>query len=325
MDQPLVSVIVICYKNLSKIYDTLDSILKQDYPRIEILIHDDGTPEYEGEWRKIEGYVKKNRTPNIVSFLMEHLEKNVGTSRNCNHAIFMSHGRYIKFISPEDELYSTDVLSQCVEYAEKHRARIVAGQTYVKRRYGEAEDKVRQTVVYRWRARHGRLCNLTPTDHDIRYMQGLNREKAKEILTSRCVLSTVAVFFHRELLEETGGFLEDYRLIEDVSYWPYIAMKDEKFYFTNIIMMKYALSGCSNGGSGNAEFNRDFSDIMKCTYIPNEKGGGVFNKTLKRIRMRQTDYIYATGHSIKDKIMFLDVQMYLLLRNIKYILIGTRI
>lgn len=43
----LVSVIVLSYKNIKGIYDTVDSILKQDYDNIEIVISDDGTPNFQ--------------------------------------------------------------------------------------------------------------------------------------------------------------------------------------------------------------------------------------------------------------------------------------
>ena len=49
----LVAVIVLSYKNVKGIYDTLDSVLSQDYENIEIIISDDATPNFCEEEAKI--------------------------------------------------------------------------------------------------------------------------------------------------------------------------------------------------------------------------------------------------------------------------------
>ncbi|MDD7378649.1 MAG: glycosyltransferase family 2 protein [Lachnospiraceae bacterium] len=327
MTQPLVSVLIPTYKSFEGIYKTLNSIFSQTYSNIEIVINDDGSPNY-GEYEsKIAKYIEEHKTPNISNVIFQHLEENVGTTQNCNSAIKVAKGKYLKAVPVDDELYDETVISKCVEFCEKNQARILVGQTFVKRRTGEDTDKVRNTASYRWKARSGRMCNITPTPKDIQYLKSLDTKTCNELLMSRCIISTVAVFFSMELLRETNGFLEDFRLIEDMTYWPYLAKKGEKFFFSEIIMMKYALNGVSNGGPLNSEFFRDYQIIMKEIYIKNEVRGGIFNPALKRLRNRQIDWMRVSreNNSIGNKLKYLDVICYQFWGNIKYLLAGTRL
>ncbi|MBQ3865751.1 MAG: glycosyltransferase, partial [Clostridia bacterium] len=42
----VISVIIISYREFSFIYETLDSIFKQDYPSIQIVVTDDCSPVF---------------------------------------------------------------------------------------------------------------------------------------------------------------------------------------------------------------------------------------------------------------------------------------
>ena len=51
-DNKMVSIILLSYKNLDGVYETLDSIFIQNYPELEIIISDDGTPGFDDEGEK---------------------------------------------------------------------------------------------------------------------------------------------------------------------------------------------------------------------------------------------------------------------------------
>ena len=55
MNRPLVSVGVLVYKNFHYIKDVINSILEQDYPNIELIISDDGSPDFCA--KEIENYI----------------------------------------------------------------------------------------------------------------------------------------------------------------------------------------------------------------------------------------------------------------------------
>ena len=327
MEKPLVSVIIICYKNFSSIYQALDSVFIQRYPSIEIIIQDDGSPDYNQHRNRIAQYIDSRKRDNIVSVVLNHLERNAGTSKNCNAGIALASGKYMKLLTPDDQLYDENVLEKCVACAEERQARIVVGQTFVKRRGSEEIDEVKETAGYRWTARSGRRCNLTPSTRDILYLGRLEKKKCNQILMSRCIISTISVFYRMDLLRETGGFLETYRLIEDMTYWPHLAARGERFCFAEIIMTRYALNGVSNGDALNQEFLRDYMELMKDIYIANEKRGGWLNPMLRRLRTRQIQWmgIASKGASGPARLRYLDVLLYEFLRNIKYLLTGSKL
>ena len=57
---PLVSCIVICYKKFEYLFDAIRSVLIQNYPRIELLVSDDASPDFERYREKITRFVQQN-------------------------------------------------------------------------------------------------------------------------------------------------------------------------------------------------------------------------------------------------------------------------
>ena len=90
MSKKLISQIILSYRNLPGIYETLDSVLMQDYPYIEIVISDDGSPEFEDEIPKIKRYVQEHKKENIKNLVMNAIAVNGGTVKNINSALYLN-------------------------------------------------------------------------------------------------------------------------------------------------------------------------------------------------------------------------------------------
>lgn len=318
MEKPLVSVILITYRKFENIYGVLDSILEQDYPKLELIIQDDASPEFETNREPINQYVTEHKRENVVRFVINHLENNVGTSKNINKGIEDAKGSYVKLATADDGFYSQDMITKCVDFSIENDARILVGQTFVHRRDNSVIDEVEDTIRYRWQSRHGKKCTLAPSNRDIDYLAGLSKEKCNRIIASRCIISTISVFYRMDLLQETNGFPEKYRLVEDMPYWPMLALKGEKFYFSHIRMMDYILDGISNGGAQYNIFSKDYNEIMNTIYIPNEYRGGIFNSYLKSIRQKAC----CVG---ENKQMSIEANLYNVWQGIKYLLLGTKL
>lgn len=321
---PLVSVVVLIYKNFDSLEKTLNSILNQTYNNIEIIIADDGSDNYLEKEEELKSFLNKNRKKNVHSIIYKHEKKNVGTVKNCNNAIRNSHGKYIKFISPGDELYDEHVLERCVYYAEKKGVKILVGQTFQKRRDGYAEDVIKDNLFYRWSARGGRKASLVPSNIDIYKLQSMTGEECRYTIMTKTVISTVSVFFSKRLLEESGGFNEKYRLIEDMPYWPVIAKAGVEFCFVKLIMMKYSMSGISNRQDihSHSQFELDRRDIIKTYYIVNMWEHTVICRYKKCLRMRELQLLDLKGIA---KTKYLDVIIWQFFKKIKYLLTGSRL
>ena len=65
---PLWSVLVFCYQNQNKLFGMLDSIFRQDYPRIQLIVSDDGSRDFDAE--AVRSYIEENRGGNITDVIV---------------------------------------------------------------------------------------------------------------------------------------------------------------------------------------------------------------------------------------------------------------
>ena len=107
---PLVSICIPAYNAERFIEETLESALRQDYPRLEIIVSDD---------------CSKDRTPEIVNgyenrrVRLLRQEKNLGRYANCNAVIYPSAGKYVCKLDADD-LLEPQYISSMVKVMEAH-------------------------------------------------------------------------------------------------------------------------------------------------------------------------------------------------------------
>jgi hypothetical protein len=104
---PLVSVIVPTMNRRASLAAALTSIANQTYPRLEIVIVNDGGPPLE------RGVLETERTLRIVEYA-----ENRGVSRAVNAGIAESCGKYIAILA-DDDLFCPDHLSRLVDALER--------------------------------------------------------------------------------------------------------------------------------------------------------------------------------------------------------------
>jgi len=324
--EDLVSVIVPCYKNFDGIENTVESIYRQDYGNIEIIVSDDGSPDFESRKDMLEKILGCHGD-NITNTVISHLPENAGTVKNCNSALGLAGGKYVKLLPPGDEFYSASVISDCVALLENMENTLLVGRTFCRNRNGENTGEYRNSVLYRYRARSGRKSIITPTLRDIRYIRNLSERKRSDLIKSRCIISTVSVFFPMEILKATNGFTEDYRLLEDMPYWPCLASRGVHFEFTELVMVLYSLGGISNSGVTDSPFFREYKRVMNEVYIENDSRFGIFNSRCRALRRKMIEWTEkkSTDNSMGTKLKNLDVILIGLYKNIKYLLFDTKL
>lgn len=92
-NQPLVSVITPTYNRAEFIEETLDSILDQDYPNVEIIVIDDGSTDDTPS--RLQAY--SNRATILV-------RENRGENATVNQGFELSRGRYVCVVNSDDPL-----------------------------------------------------------------------------------------------------------------------------------------------------------------------------------------------------------------------------
>ena len=111
MEKPLVSVIIPCYRKAQYLAATLESMQKQTYPAVEILVVDDGSPDNTRE--VVEPYLAQ--MPNLRYIHQE----NAGVSVARNHGIRSSSGRYVMALDADDAIEPT-YIERCADYLSAH-------------------------------------------------------------------------------------------------------------------------------------------------------------------------------------------------------------
>ena len=65
---PLISIIVLSYNNSTYIFESINSILQQNYKNIELIITDDGTQDFNKQ--TYVDYILKNRKETITNLIV---------------------------------------------------------------------------------------------------------------------------------------------------------------------------------------------------------------------------------------------------------------
>lgn len=199
----LVSVIVLCYQNEFQLQPTLESIIKQDYARIEIIISDDGSDEFDINKWKI--WCSSNGNKNIENVRVLRRPINQGTVKNLRNALHEIRGDYYMILFPGDCLYETSSISMLMMCAalNKHRELLIMGK---------AVDSDSSYC----------LRNEILSDDDYNMLKTRNAKTLFQRLISGCCITEISSLHRRDFPELVDGYDTDYRYYED--YPTYIRM-----------------------------------------------------------------------------------------------------
>jgi glycosyltransferase involved in cell wall biosynthesis len=224
MSEPeLISVIVPAYNSESTIIETLDSIANQTYKNIELIVcsdkSTDGTDKIVQNWINERPRREEAILPRLIS-----QSSNIGLTRNLNAALKLSSGAWIKIIAADDVL-----MPECIETLHKEckdkQADIAFGNII---RFKTRANGERETFVDQDKGTIARNFSLEP--------QGFFKE-----LVKKCFLQAPAAMISKQLLLETKGFDEKYRLMEDWPFWLKCCEMGKKFSYIDKDVVWYRI------------------------------------------------------------------------------------
>jgi glycosyltransferase EpsH len=113
----LVSIIIPVYKTEKFIAECMETVLSQDYPNIEVILVDDGSPD--GAGAKCDGYASggalaggaQHKTVRVIH------KENSGIGLSRNEGVKAANGKYVYFLDSDDKLDGTGAISCLVEAA----------------------------------------------------------------------------------------------------------------------------------------------------------------------------------------------------------------
>lgn len=194
-DGSLVSVLIPSYHSGEKLIRAIDSVLRQSYRPLQLIVCDDGTEDFDSS--AVEGYIAERA--NKVDFAVFHQAENLGTVRNLNTALVNAAGGWIIPLAADDVFGSEQAVSKLV--------RQISGSGH------------------RWLIARTELCSermeqsgqVVPSEADLALISEGDVQAIYHRLCESCFLPSSGAVYERRLLDEAGGFDEHYQLVED---WP---------------------------------------------------------------------------------------------------------
>lgn len=215
------SVIILTYKQLKHLPNTIKSIVGQTYPCIEIVISDDGTPGF--DVNSIRAVCDKYCGPKNIKYVICHAEKNQGTVKNFNQGIAASTGALIIPMAGDNQFYSKDAIHKIVVSYEKKQWLIATGKQVL--------------------CEENQKLEIRPYKNEIALLKKANeRYLALRLAMFPCFIGGAVTTYSRDVFQKHGMFDEDYMLLEDCPYYVKILMKGEKIEFINEILVNHSVN-----------------------------------------------------------------------------------
>ncbi|TXJ24990.1 MAG: glycosyltransferase [Chitinophagaceae bacterium] len=223
---PLVSVIVLTYNSSLYVLETLDSIKKQTYRNIELIITDDYSQDDTVDICK--KWLNANRNSFSNALLVES-DQNTGISPNCNRALKQASGKWIKLIAGDDALEET-VISDYISFSANYpQAAAIFCRMCA---YNEIFNDQSIVQLISNASKRFNAATITP---DAQF----------EILLRQNCINAPTVIVKKEVVDEVGGFDEDFLFLEDWPMWLALTKAGYPIRFLDKAGIKYRLHNTS--------------------------------------------------------------------------------
>lgn len=252
-----ISIIVISYNNFKYITECLDSIFKQTYSNIQLIISDDGSKDF--NLKKLNSYIKKHRTANISDIVINVNAENMGTVSHLEYVRSKCTGELITVIAADDAYADELAISRFAD-------------EYI------AHDKKVGVITSLLAMCGTKLSDIkyvfTP-DKDVELINSGDSTRLFEELAYRCFIPSSGTVMTPEVYQKIGSLAGDYRFIEDWSAQLRIARMGLPIRCINHITVLHRDGGVSHGNTRAAnsvylQYYKDFLTIFDKEIKPYE-------------------------------------------------------
>ncbi|MBU3155332.1 glycosyltransferase [Clostridium estertheticum] len=292
MDKSLISVIVLTYKNFEYFKECIDSVLNQKYPKIELIISDDGSDNFDLEF--ISSYINQKKKYNIINVNIIKYDDNVGTVKNFNNAIKASKGNYIIGLAVDDCFYNNDVISDIVKTFIKTKALIITA-------YRDVYDE-----------KFLKKIKKLPNKKEVQLLK--SNKNLYAVLCKQNFISGACTYYDKEFFSKYGLFDEDYKLLEDYPKYLQCTREKCKIKFLNMTTIKYRLGGISTANNINPILKKDYETAIIKEILPFKKDTGIFINRLKKCEYYR---MINKAHTYKIIMIFPEIVVYKILVKLK--------
>lgn len=232
----LISAIVVHYNNGDLIYETLDSILTQDYPEIELIVSDDKSP-VGFDANAILAYIENHKRNNIKNIIINENKENLGTVRHLEVIRGLSGGEFEISIAADDVWKYTDVFTSFIELFNKLGP--------------DAQWIVSQVEMCDYTMQ--KMNGLFMPDNIIELVKRKDRQGLLNIECHSCILPGLGSAFRRLFFDKIGSLSEDYYLVEDYSTHLRALRLGIMPHYLDKVTAKHRSGGISHGNVRNGQ------------------------------------------------------------------------
>jgi glycosyltransferase involved in cell wall biosynthesis len=185
---PLVSIILPTYKNADRITLSIESVLKQDYSKWELIIIDDGL--YDIPKEKIIHFTKKD--PRIIYI---GNRESTGIQKALNHGLSIAKGDLIARIDDDDEWVDFNKLTKQVRFLKDNDGYVLVGTNAI-------------------------ICDENGKELDKHILPDDNELIRARMLMKNCFIHS-SIMVRKDAILQVGGYSENESIkhIEDYELW----------------------------------------------------------------------------------------------------------
>jgi alpha-1,3-rhamnosyltransferase len=197
--QPLVSIILVAYNSSEFIIETLESIKRQTYENIELIISDDASNDKTFEI--CQSWISRNQKRFVMTELIA-AKKNTGIHANCNRGAKKANGSWLKFIAGDDILLD-EAISKGVNYINL-----------------KVDTLIFASNVIKFKSNYNSITNETTALQNNTFfkLETSTIQQFQQILIHNPIFAP-SVFLSRKLFDLNEGFDESISYMEDYPFW----------------------------------------------------------------------------------------------------------
>lgn len=262
---PLVTIIVATYNQEKIVSETLNSVLKQSYSNIELIITDDYSTD--GTVLVCENWMLEHKERFYNCVLVKSIE-NTGIACSLNRALERSNGEWIRIVAGDDLLPNKSI-EQYVDYVNTKGIKTICNSFSA-----EFVDNGKPTIVgYRPDAYLKKVYSFEA------------RKQYSTLIREGLCFIGCTVFISRSFLKILNGYDETFPMIEDWPMFLKATSLNEKVYFAeNIIgcfhrVGQESISNTSSSFFSVRAYGKDglYEQLIKTIIKPYRRNIGDFN------------------------------------------------
>ncbi len=220
MQAKVVTVIVITYNSSEFVLDTLESIKRQTYRNLELVVSDDCSTD--NTLSLVEEWVKKNEA-RFSRIRIVTSGVNTGIAPNLNRGILAASGEYIKLIAGDDILVET-CIEKMVEFCTSNNLELAYARVTTFTNVKEEASLARSRTLFE------------KLNHEI---FDFTREKQYRRILSGFRMYAPGLFIRKDFITRMGLFDEKYKMMEDYPFVLKAVSDGHKLELINEVLVKY--------------------------------------------------------------------------------------